>query len=64
VNSEAVELITIPSDVKIDATAFLIGFLESLGNQNDISSLTDIATWYLQKLLFLNNDIKFFIFIK
>lgn len=63
-NSEAVELITIPSDVKIDATAFLIGFLESLGNQNDISSLTDIATWYLQKLLFLNNDIKFFIFIK
>lgn len=30
--SESVELITIPSDVKIDATAFLIGFLEALGN--------------------------------
>jgi len=30
--AESSEMITIPSDVKIDATAFLIGFLESLGN--------------------------------
>lgn len=36
----------------MDTTAFLIGFLEALGNENDISSLTNIVTCVTPNTLF------------